>query len=1143
MIRKAYKRAGLLPNATDYVEVSPAATISELMPREIFSDITSHLKAHGTGTAVGDPIEVEGISRVFQHKNGKPTLIGSIKTNLGHSEGSSGISSIIKVSLALEKRLIPPTIGLKRLNPKILADEWNVQVVTEPTFWPESNVPRAGINSFGVGGANAHVILESASCHVPSGDNQATSERCMNPPTSSERPFLLPFAARTESSLCRIVGRTSTYAVENPSTSLTDVFRGLIVREQFKVRGYIVSEASNINKTIHFDNLKTLGSNKAQRLPLAYIFTGQGAQSPRMGVDLMKCFPTFQNSIKRLDSILASLHDSPPSWSLIDILIESSDKNSISSARCSQPACTALQLALVDLFCDWGIAPNVVLGHSSGEIAAAYAAGFISARTAITIAYYRGLVVSRIKEEGAMMAVGIGPDQADEEIGSQGLEEFVGIACINSPDNVTLSGNSDGIESLRQLFQNKHLFARKLKTDGRAYHSHHVRSVGKDYENLLAAAWDESQEMTLNASKEISMISTVTGGNIQPKLVQSPEYWRRNLESTVLFKQAIQYLFGRERYHLVEIGPHPALELPIKQTWKPIFTNVSDPLLYNGTLHRGRNSAHTVLDFVGSLYLHGHDVDFMNANGLLGSNGATSARNAQRRLLKDFPSYPWAYENSLWTEPRISSEYRHRQYPRHELLGSRIHGGSGLEYSWRNVLDISQSSWMQDHCLGPTTVLPGAAFLSLTIEAMHQVLKTDPSHCIPLEIRDFSILNALVLQHGGPNVEVFTTVELHQLSHGTISKQWWSVKISSFVNNVATIHAKGSARADWSGNALARGPLLPQDTLEEQATEEQATRVWYEKFRQEELNFGPSFALLQNIRTDKSKRKRVALAKTPILRGESGRFHNSFQYRFHPITIDTMLQAALIATTSGIVRELKGKIPVSIGRALFGSPGDVEPTNTDMYSIRASSEIVGFGTAHSLAELYNSKNEAVIQLENVRLVEYGGKRQQKVLKERTPLVRISWKPDICLFGRGINEGFGQYLEWYANRSGPGISCVDSGRLAGAIDLIAHKWPNLRILELISESNSASTPYLNVVNANPSLRRFQTYTLGLINEHGELFGQRHMHGNTVAPFNEDRQLLGVNDIFDLFIISDVSLSVPMFHRQSANKTSLNALGSI
>lgn len=360
----------------------------------------------------------------------------------------------------------------------------------------------------------------------------------------------------------------------------------------------------------------------------------------------------------------------------------------------SQPLCTAIQVALVQFLERWGLKPTTVAGHSSGEIAAAYTAGLLTAPQAIIIAYYRGHVVGKNTLKGSMMAAGMDQEVAQETIDSLGLQGSVVVACVNSPESVTLSGDEAGIEKVLQHLQGQGTFARKLNTGGRAYHSHHMKAIGEEYQRLLEIALLQYPQ-PVSSNSNIRMISSVLGATAPRKL--GPSYWRKNLESPVLFYQAIEEMAITANQHIVEIGPHSALQLPIKQI-RTKLAILEDQLKYSTALTRGKNAVSCVLSLAGNLFLHGHSIDFarVNAVDLPGSKVSVDV-SALEKTIVDLPAYKWKYDNLLHYEPRVSQEFRNRKYPHHDLLGSQLHGGDGVGLTWRNLLRIKDVPWLEDH--------------------------------------------------------------------------------------------------------------------------------------------------------------------------------------------------------------------------------------------------------------------------------------------------------------------------------------------------------------------------------------------------------------------------------------------------------------
>ncbi|KAL1971038.1 hypothetical protein VTN77DRAFT_2872 [Rasamsonia byssochlamydoides] len=1128
VIQAAYRRAGLPTDETDYIE------------------------AHGTGTKVGDPIEVEAISRVFRHKTGRPTLVGGIKPNLGHSEGASGLSSIIKVTLALEKGVIPATVGVKNINPSIKTKEWNVEIATTNQPWPASAVPRASVNSFGFGGANSHAILEAATAHISYDSGRVLNGNCyinvngngnVDSHASStngagketNKLHLITLSAGSENSLTQMAKSLAAYTNHHHVDVRDLAFTLSCRRSKLSTRGFLLASQS----TLHSDldpskmNVNVRGTGFSATLPFTFVYTGQGAQWPGMGIELLKQNTVFRNSIRYLDSCLQALDaELSPSWTIEATLLASAEESNINLAEKSQPICTAVQIALTDLLRDWGILPETVVGHSSGEMAAAYAAGLLTARQAILAAFCRGKAVSNsTTNKGAMMAVGLGGSRAQEIVTELELQESITVACLNSPESTTLSGDDVAIEKVLKVLQERNFFARKLRTGGKAYHSHHMKLLGSKYQELLERVWEVPNGSTNSDAKNyvngkvpsVRMISTVTGHEATPDQVASPEYWRLNLESPVRFEEAVKIALESGKCHFLEVGPHSSLELPIKQTASAL-NKAQDHYLYSSALVRGKDAGMTVLNLVGSLFLHGHD-EIKYENILV-------IDESEPKVLLDLPPYPWDYSAStLWTEPRSVTEFRNRKYPRHDLLGSQLPGGNKSTTTWRNVLDINEVSWLKDHCLGPSIVFPAAAYVAMAVEAMCQVAGLQLHECPGVELRNVNFVKALDMHpERQPKVEIFTEMRQAPLSSTTNSDRWWHFSVVSISGDDShpTTHVNGLVSLPKNSLSMTQQLRLNKDTMEQQAT-----RVWYEKFSKEGLNWGPQFAVMEEIFCDRARQAQQASATTHLLRGDticSSEGRSRSQYIAHPISIDAMLQTAFVATTGGWVRELRATVPVTMDWVHVSAPALLDMDTMKPWSIDTVSERVGFGTVKIDAELYNASGQVLIRMSSVRCIAYQGNVQTDPPEQRNPLVRVAWKPDITTLTTGVSCGLSKYLDWFTEDCRARGVEADEGsmRVAGALDLAAHKQPNAHILELSGQTGTTEL-MLSLLRANSPLRRFSSYVRGGFSESGELLGSEVILAGSASEKNGTQHAAIPQDKkFDIILVcSEHEMSTSYF----------------
>jgi acyl transferase domain-containing protein len=1079
---------------------------------------------------------VEAVSRVFQHRSGAPIFVGGVKPALGHSEGASGISSIIKMVLALENGVIPATIGVKKVNPSIKLDEWNVDIVRENRAWPPSAVRRVGVNSFGFGGANGHVIIEAAPrndhlVHQKSHTNgvgrigKPTDELHQNGRGDNLDPVgITLFSAATEDSLLKQFNNIGRYLTENGSlVNSKDLEYTLNCRRsRLATRGFLVAPKSSFQNDLGLLS-PTIQADKAyEALDLTFVYTGQGAQWPGIAWELIHRFPSFKKSIRYYDACLQALDEAiRPSWTIEETILNK-DANTIHLSDRSQPVCTAVQLALTNLLRGWNIKPRTVLGHSSGEIAAAYAGDFISARQAILCSYLRGLSVSLSKEQGGMLATGLNRDQAQDAIDELGLKTAITVACINSPGSTTLSGDSTAIDKLLSVFQERGTFARKLRTGDKAYHSHHMHAVGPVYEELLQRVWHDSEingKANGHSESTIRMISSVTKTNVTATDVATPHYWRINLESPVEFEAAVSLALENGPTHFIELGPHSALELPIKETVNKV-NGTSEGHLYHSALSRGKDSSVSVLSLVGSLFLHRHDE--ISFQAILESDSDSSHRPVQ--VIYDLPAYPWDYGSSCpWTEPRNVTEFRNRKYPRHDLLGSQLAGASKANTTWRNILNVEEISWLKDHRLGPSIVFPAAAYIAMATEAVCQVNDIPLHECPGVTLKNVCFLKAMDFHiEQRPQIEIFTELEPLRLSNTTLSAKWWRFSVSSISRDQSQSTTHAVCLVGISSGAEARTSTQRRINLDRSLMEQQATHVWYNKFTQEGLNWGPQFAVMKDIFCDSARKSYVASATTHLVREEDvfpqGDGH--LKYIVHPINIDALLQTAFVATTRGWARDLRATVPVSIETVQISSPADLDMNIAQSWFIDSNSEPVGFGTVKIDAEMINESKNVLVSMKNVRAIRFQGNARTETPKANTPLVRVAWKPDVTVLAAGPNKGFSRYLDWFTNTYSREGSIEESDvRLAAALDLIAFKWPNSRVLAVDCKTETISI-FKNILRDGDRTRRFETFEQATVGDDGKLHSlhedfdsNNSVVQNGVLEFSGDVR-------FDIVIISNV-----------------------
>ncbi|KAL7916704.1 polyketide synthase [Trichoderma velutinum] len=833
LIRKAYQTAGI----SDFSR-------------------TAVVECHGTGTPVGDPIETAAIARVFGDFG---VHITSVKPNLGHGEGASGITSLIKSVLALEHQTIPPNIKFSKPNPNIPFKERNLTVPVEPTPWPQSKHERISINSFGMGGTNVHVIIDSAASFL-------ANAPAFNGAQSEETPELLLLSANSATALQRTTERLQEWYTKARPNPRDLAYTLALRREHLPHRAFIIAQG---------DHLGTVSqTRKAPSLPpnLVMVFTGQGAQWPRMGQELLlRRDLSFRSTIRTLDKHLQE-QPSPPEWTIEKELLKPAKISRVQQAELSQPLCTAVQIALVDLLFSVGVVPDAVVGHSSGEIAAAYATGALTAKEAIVTSWKRGLAAQKQDKAGAMAAIGLSAEEVFPL-----LPAGVVVACENSPKSTTISGDAKAVQETVERIRESHpdIVARLLKVD-KAYHSHHMREIGSEYHAMI-------QPVLEGKSPLKPFFSSVTGDRTEQHL--DAAYWQKNLESPVLFRSAVARIVEHfDNVAFLEVGPHGALAGPIRQ----ILTESSTSAPYAAVMARGANCVSSYLEALGSLVGMNIAVDLAK----LILNGA---------CLADLPRYPWDHEGEYWRESRISREWRQREFPEHPLLGVRQIESSGLEPSWRKMIRADHIPWVRDHKIEDNVIFPAAGYISMVGEAAAQI----GGHRNGYALRQVVINAAMVLNDGGEATEVVTNLRPHRLTDSLDSK-WWEFTISSYNGNVWMKHCSGQVTFDLDEpEPVEDVQLLPRRL---------PMRILYDCMDKAGLRFGPLFQRLSDVRTGTVQ----GLATGNLVDLE---IDDDEEYHLHPTVIDAALQLAPIASFRGRIKSsLYRRVPTHINNLIVHRP-------------------------------------------------------------------------------------------------------------------------------------------------------------------------------------------------------------------------------
>jgi acyl transferase domain-containing protein len=867
--------------------------------------LTAYIEAHGTGTQAGDNAEINSIHKVFCEgiKRASPLFVGSIKANIGHCESASGLAGLVKTVLALEKGFIPPVPDVLDMKQGLNLMERNIRVPHRLESWPQDGLRRAAINSFGYGGTNVAAIID---CYDPAKKETKCSGRPLeNGVNKSAHHKLVDGASRLfvasaksleslRANLENIKQWASNRELDSHTFNclaytLTSRRTHMSMRRSFSARGHrdlIPAITKALERTFE---------KPGSKQNLTFAFTGQGAQWYAMGRELLHSRSAFSVSIEKSEKLLKELG---ACWDLRKELSKDQDSTKINRSEISQPATTALQIALVDLLKSFGIRADSVIGHSSGEIAAAYTAGALTHTSALRAAYHRSKVGELAKQatsrRGGMLVASLSEADAVRYINRVGKGKL-SLACINSPASSTISGDEDGIEALKTILDAEFVTARVLAVDV-AYHSHHMRAVADRYleslENLEASS----------PHNNIRFYSSVTGKEKTTGF--GAEYWVENLISTVRFSDAVvasqvahtaEYAGSLQIF--VEIGPHSALAGPLKQTLASQGHNL--PYKYVSALVRGKDAQDTVLALAGALFECGLDLEFEAVHSLSG-NGS------DKELVLDLPPYAWDYSQRYWHESRLSKEYRFRKHPYHDLLGLRLVGSTSLEPIWRNLLSIDAQPWLQEHVIDNFAILPGASLVCMAMEAARQLDGEEAGGTIRrFHLREVTYLKPIVVPDSPDKVELM--ISLSPLEHTAAaahsSKPWRSFRITSTSDNktwdlncrgyIMLEHQTAGPNEVDEGREEHRLSSKEQSRLNEidaSCTQRIDPDLLYDEMRRNGIDYGPNFATIRELRLGDCQ----ALGKVIIPNVAKCMPSEYIQpHSIHPATFDALMHIVL----------------------------------------------------------------------------------------------------------------------------------------------------------------------------------------------------------------------------------------------------------
>ncbi|KAJ3949835.1 uncharacterized protein N0V96_000967 [Colletotrichum fioriniae] len=1062
---------------------------------------TRFFEAHGTGTNVGDPTEAAAISEMFTEYRSaeEPLYIGALKSNIGHTEGNSGIASFIKGVLCVERGIIPANAWFEERNQKIPA-EWHLEFPTTSIPWPETKtgVRRVSINSFGVSGTNAHVVLEDA-LHFLREHGHVAPHRTIEVPRlpitipsqalpvingTLFPPQLFVLSSHDQDGIARLAAAYEAY-LPNMTEPLYNLSYTLAAkRSTFNWRTAVVA-----NSSVELKHALSQGPRATRIVSqpgVALVFTGQGAQWAQMGNGLM-CYEPYRMSIECADAYMKTLGCQ---WSVIEELSKTPNESLISGAEFSQTLCTALQVALVELLHDWGLRVDAVVGHSSGEIAAAYCAGAISRECAWRIAHWRGKLSARLASsathpKGTMAAVGLNLDKtlaAIDRLNQPGSESAgtLTVACMNSNTSHTVSGSVAEIEALIDKLKEDKIFARKLQVE-MAYHSRFLEPISQEYVECIGKIQPPSSRT--NNFSEVLFFSSAYGTQIQHYKLQDANYWTKNLTSPVRFNESVTAMLQTLKNlkgdssssklitDIIEVGPHSALRGPLRQIVQDV--EVEGDVKYHHLLKRGESDLEVLMGAIGSVFSRGVQVDLLKVNHIL---------DVQPSMMIDLPRYPFNHTREYWNECRLSRNFRFRPYPRHELLGAPVNDWDGKHDAiWRNWIRLSENPWVEHHTISGSVLYPAAGMLVMAIEGCKQLSeRSNPGKPIKgIRFREVSFHSALQVPEGALGVESHLYLRpVKQAALEAKASVWREFQVCTAQDDDEwREHCCGQVLVEYDEAATAVDGGLEERAFkahcesriaqsQQNFTSHVSSEKIYTSWENVGLVFGPTFQTIEHAIVDHEAGVTLARVKptTPLLKTLMP--HGYLQpHLIHPTTLDGALQACLVPLVSNPSKKQKNAIVLSFMEELWVS---TSKHSEDGYLVIADSDPHGRKKHQMSCTAVDSVSKTpMIRVSGCIVTEIDENNDDSISKQdpRHKAWNIDWALDPTFLDTAQtqsifsgNDGFQKFLS-----------------------VLAHKDPSMKLLEIGNQASSLTEDILSTLSQRYAQYDFAETSSTLLDE--------------------------------------------------------------
>ncbi|MEP7156121.1 MAG: type I polyketide synthase [Betaproteobacteria bacterium] len=898
-----------------------------------------YIEAHGTGTAVGDPIETRALAKALGklRPRDRPLLIGSVKSNLGHLEAASGVAGLVKAAHCVQHRTVPATININALNPHIPFDEWNIEVARKTTALKPSGRLIIGVNSFGFGGANAHVILESVPATV-------TPLRGRRQKSRAETSLPIVVSGKTPAALSAAAADLAVFLREHQDTSLYDIAWNTFFNRDWHEHRVLINASTH---RAFAQALEHFAEGTEPELPIeaavaldapvnvAFVYSGNGSQWEGMGKRLLEESTVFKTAVREVDALFKKYGD----FSLEDELAGKNGTGRYVRTEIAQPALFAYQVGITAMLRAQGMTPTAVTGHSVGEVAAAWACGALSLEQSVQVIFHRSCQQGKTRGLGQMTATGVGEQEMSALLQQLQLENAVAIAGVNSDRGVTLAGKPDELAKVEAEFVSRKIVFKRLDLDY-AFHSSAMDTIESGIYRAFSTL--------VPSAHTLPFVSTVTGDVLQGALLGA-YYWWQNIRNPVQFSRAIATLRQLGTRVLVEIGPHPVLRTYLRENSQD--ANAPGRVLSTGV--RDDDTAHRVLKAVSQALLAGVPVDMTHIF-------------PEPASFVPLPNYPWQKERYWQAVTPESANILSREKV-HPLLGYRL---QQQELAWENPVDLLLNPVLADHRVGEATVLPGTAFAELGLAAARQWQKEKTAQggsATPdgmVELEELEIRAPLLLD----------------TDHAKLLRVDIDPSDGAF-----TVQARGHFTEEaWTVHATGRIPREPQTVLFAGEVAEPPSRPYdFDAGLHRHLtlavglHYGPAFQAVGGGWIEKDSV--WAHLTTPVaIESEMPRSY------LHPALLDCAFQLIIHAVRGRMeLQSGTAYVPVKIGRLIF-QPGKGRP-------VLARADLSRF-SPHSLSahfSLFDEHGQVVawlrdVRFRSIRLQADGGDRLRLLKYEGVP---------------------------------------------------------------------------------------------------------------------------------------------------------------